>query len=122
MKILFDLFPAHLSIAPPDRYPVADMQSHPQLDGAYYVGKTRVIVTDTYVMVARDGDSGTGPVIIFREDYALFDKNDKSSDSFIVTESGKTLAFKKDSNCGCGSRLRGWNPFSVMTSKNDPTE
>lgn len=120
MQILFDLFPAHLSIAPPDTCALDEYRSFPPVKGAYYVDKTRVIVTPGYVMVARDGDAG--PTIIFREAYTLFDKNEKSKDSFIVTESGKMLAFKRDTNCGCGSRLRGWNPFRIMTSKNDPTE
>lgn len=122
MQILFDLFPAHLSIAPADLCPITEMRSTPPVTGAYYVGKTRVIVTPDFVMVARDGENGTAPTVIFREGYTLFDRNDKSTDSFIVTESGKMLAFKRDTNCGCGSRLRAWNPFRTISSKNDPTE
>ena len=120
MQILFDLFPAHLSISPPGTCALDEYKSFPPVAGAYYVDKTRVIVTSEYVMVARDSD--TGPLVIFREGYTLFDKNEKSTDSFVVTDAGKMLAFRRDTNCGCGSRLRGWNPFRIMSSKNDPTE
>jgi hypothetical protein len=120
MRSLFDLFPAHLAVAPAGLCELRDMTAFPPPKGAYRVEKTRVIVTDTHIIVASDTDSG--PSIIFQERYSEFIKNNRSEDSYVETLSGKLLAFRRDDDCGCGSRLRGWNPFSVMNSVNDPTE
>jgi len=42
-------------------------------------------------------------------------------DSQLLTESGKGLAFRRQDNCGCGSRLRAWNPYKTLNSIKDPT-
>lgn len=121
MQILHDIFPAHLTVAAPGVHPsVFDLRSHPPMDDTYNLTKTRVVVTDTNVIVAHDGPQG--PVILFNEQYETFDKsNVKTEDSYIVTKSGKMLVYSKDENCGCGSRLRGWNPYKHLYSTKDPT-
>lgn len=67
------------------------------------------------MIVAKDGDQG--PQIVFKETYDTYIASDEvTKDSFVVTSSGKMLAFKKDTGCGCGSRLRGWNPYKTLNA------
>ena len=91
----------------------------PNIPNTYYVQTTRVIITDTNITVA--SDSPTGAQIIFNEHYTYFEKAASPElDSYVVTESGKMISFKKDTNCGCGSRLRSWNPYKTLSSNRDP--
>jgi len=115
-KIIYDLFPAHLVVAAAGfTDDVATLSSEPATPGAYYVGTTRIIVTDKLVLVA--ADSNEGPTIIFRESYTEFYKSHKpAEESWLVTTSGKMLAFRKDVNCGCSSRLRSWQPYKTLYS------
>ena len=122
MKIMHDVFPAFVGVGQPDLVPtLQNLRSAPITPGAYQVTKARIVVTDEAVMVAVDGQDG--PMIIFRERYTEFHKsNVKTEDSYILTETGKMIAYKKDENCGCGSRLRSWNPYRHVYSSQDPTE
>ena len=119
MKILLDRFPCHLAAIGPGKVEdVTTMRSYEPTQGSNYLEITRVIVTDDHIVVAKDGDSG--PNIVFREKYVTFiPSTEATMDSFVVTESGKMLAFKKDTGCGCGSRLRGWNPYNTLGSIKD---
>lgn len=119
MKVLSDIFPAHLAVVPADfTDDITSLTSAPATKGAHYVATTRVIVTEELIVVAQD--SPDGAQIIFREKYAEFlPPADKKGDYRVVTESGKMLAFKKDSNCGCGSRLRSWNAYKTIVSMRD---
>lgn len=119
MRILLDRFPCHLSAIGPGKIEdVTTMRSFEPTPGANYLEITRVIVTDETVLVAKDGPSG--PQIVFQERYETFiPSQEATKDSFVVTESGKMLAFKKDTGCGCGSRLRGWNPYKTLNSSKD---
>jgi hypothetical protein len=121
MQIIYDVFPAHFVIVPPDT--LADfntLSSNPPTPSAYYTATTRVIVTDTHITVA--SDSPSGPQIIFNEMYKTFIKPSKvDQDAHVITDSGKMIAFQKDTNCGCGSRLRAWNPYRTLGSIYDPT-
>jgi hypothetical protein len=59
---------------------------------------------------------------MFKEPYESFVKSGRPElDSYAVMKTGKTLAFKKDTNCGCGSSLRGWNPYRTLSSMKDPS-
>ena len=118
-KILLDRFPCHLvAIAAGKIDDVVTLRSFEPTPGATYLEITRVIITDEYIMVAKDGPDG--PQIVFREAYSTFIPSKKADeDSFVVTSSGKMLAFKKDRGCGCGSRLRGWNPYKTLASMED---
>jgi hypothetical protein len=124
MKIEVDIFPAHFQVAPADVFTdVSTLNSHPHQQGAFYVGTTRVLIMNVegnqIVLVAQD--SPEGAQIIFREKIAeLQEPNDGTYR--LITVSGKALAFSKDTNCGCGSRLRSWNPYRTMNSIKDPTE
>jgi hypothetical protein len=116
MKILLDVFPAHTVAAAPGQFEhVEDIKSDPATPETHYVGTTRVILTEEMIIVAQD--SPEGAKIIFRERYHTFLPG---TENRVVTDSGKMLAFKKDTNCGCGSRLRGWNPYKTLNSIKDP--
>jgi hypothetical protein len=119
MKVLADIFPAHLAVIAADVLDdVYDLRSNPPTEAAFYRATTRVIVTDEAIFVAQDGPGGAQ--IIFQERYELFLKAaDSKSDYRIITKSGKMLAFQKDTNCGCGSRLRGWNAYKTISSIKD---
>jgi hypothetical protein len=119
MRILLDRFPCHLAaIGPGQVDDVTTMTSFEPTKGSNYLEITRVIITDEQVIIAKDGHDG--PQIVFQEKYETFIPSEKSiEDSFVVTSSGKMLAFKKDTGCGCGSRLRGWNPYKTLNSIKD---
>lgn len=121
MQVLYDVFPAHVAVAQKDSMALADLHSSPASKDTYYLNKTRVIISDSRIIIAHD--SNEGPVIVFSEEYEQFDKaGNRSEDSYVVTKTGKMLAFKLDRNCGCGSRLRAWNPYRHVYSSKDPIE
>jgi len=124
MRVLYDLFPAFVAIAPADHPLTAgELSSAPPTKGTRQVFTCRVIVTDSQIIIATDSPSG--PVVVFNEAYApgMFYKSPRrQDDSCIVTTTGLKLAFKRDDNCGCGSRLRSWNPYRTTDSTRDPTE
>lgn len=117
------MFPAFVGVA--QKGTVAnyfDLRSAPISAGAYQVTKARVVVSDELVIIAVDGNND-GPMIIFKEKYTEHHKsNVRTEDSYVITQTGKVVAFKKDENCGCGSRLRSWNPYRHVYSSQDPTE
>lgn len=116
MRIITDVFPAHVVAAAPGVFENAwDIETDPPSKGGHYIGKTRVVLTDKTIVVAVDGSEG--PVIVFRETYVDYMKSNKPTEnSFVVTESGKMVAFKKDTACGCGSRLRSWHAYNTLTA------
>jgi hypothetical protein len=119
MKVYADVFPAHLAVVPAGfTDDVTALNSSPATKDAHYVATTRVIVTEEMVIVAQD--SPEGAQIIFREAYDEYLPGQGTKiDHRVVTKSGKMLAFKKDTNCGCGSRLRSWNAYKTITSLKD---
>lgn len=121
MKKHMDVFPAILKIAPPGSI-IRDINSFTlrgdapkgtrKLDRcrALYMGETlRVVV-----------DSPEGPKLVFQEKVSehLTDKKVH----WIQTISGKVFVIEKDNNCGCGSRLRSWNPYGNHISSNQDPE
>ena len=119
VKIVLDRFPCHLAaVAQGKLDDVSKLRSYEPTPGASYMEITRVILTETEIIVAKDGDDG--PKIVFREKYDIAELSEKpTEDTKVVTVSGKMLAFKKDTGCGCGSRLRGWNPYKTLASSKD---
>ncbi len=118
-KIIVDRFPCHLAAVPAGfTDDVNTLQSYEPTPGAKYLEVTRVILTDELILVAKD--SHQGPQIVFQERYETVDvSTNPREDTRVVTKSGKMLVFKKDTNCGCGSRLRGWNPYKTLNSIKD---
>ena len=125
MKVLLDLFPARARLSPAEHAPSPEEQLAAtvlsRLPQSRYVDAVRVVISDERVMIA--ADTSRGPALIFNERYdgATLSLNKKGT-SRLVTETGKFVTFDKDANCGCGSRLRGWNPYTTLHSANDPTE
>lgn len=116
-----DVFPAVVRLLPPN-----DDLLLQEIDptGDYpkdtrKVDRTRVAVAGENVMIVRD--SPTGPELIFRE--KVTEQFHSGKYSYIRTFSGKILVVTKDHNCGCGSRLRSWNPYgNIVGSSEDPVE
>ncbi len=114
MRIIFDVFPSILVAVSPGSVDTLDeVKVVPPTEGSYMVDKCRIVIDEDLVMVAVDSPEGAR--VIFQEEYATFDK-DLKGESKIVTKSGKMLAFKRDTNCGCGSRLRSWNPTRTLNT------
>lgn len=122
-QVKADTFPALVTIAPASYD--GEVRTHSPHDGTFQISVARIILTEDRVLVATDAVGG--PNLVFSEEYdpeSLERALSKTEDSYVTTLSGKRIAFSKDVSCGCGSRLRSWNPFKnniVMSSKN-PTE
>jgi hypothetical protein len=129
MRVRHDLFPANITVVPPDitddfTQVLVSSSSHLVYTGARYLEKVRLVVLEddesSVLLVA--ADHHTGPRLIFSE--RLQDLNwsgNKSDDSQAITRSGKIIAFKYVKGCNCGSRLRSWSPYQTMDSIKDPT-
>jgi hypothetical protein len=116
MKIIHDIFPAHLSVAPPTY--TGPMRAESSGRDYPYVAETRTIVTTTNIIVAVD--TPTGAQVIFNEEYdpeTLNIPKKQTQEASVTTVSGKRLVFKKAESCGCGSRLRSWNPQKTIYSR-----
>lgn len=128
MRVLHDLFPAFITVVPPnvvDDFRSVAVTSSNLPTGARYLERVRIVVTSdeksNIVMVA--ADHHTGPRLIFSERLADLNwSGNKTDDSQLITESGKIIAFKYVKGCNCGSRLRSWSPYRTMDSIKDPTE
>lgn len=119
MKVKVDLFPSHFSVVPSGEYEdIADLTAQPikRSDKVFYVSKTRVVLwsneENDFITVA--SDSPSGPQVVFQQKYVEMTEN--NGVYRLLTLDGKMIAFEKDSNCGCGSRLRSWNPYRTIQS------
>lgn len=122
MRSLADVFPAVAWIAPPNSVEVSNLAtSGPCPEGTRKIDRVRVVLLGNSILIAQD--SPEGPKLVFREGFTARLVNGKTTT--IKTDTGKIIAFTKDENCGCGSRLRTWNPYgqnSSVYSTADPTE
>lgn len=116
-----DSFPATLVVTAAD-FPVAveELKSRPPTPDAAHLSITRVVVSHDRVIVAVDHVDG--PQVVFSEqiDPDTHYKGNVNVESYVTTVTGKKLAWRKDTQCGCGSRLRSWRPFKIMGSSKDP--
>ena len=133
MRVLHDLFPANITVVPPDTTEdftqvMVSSSAHKIHTGARYLEKVRLVILEDdesrVLLVA--ADHHTGPRLIFSErlrdkDSGLNWSGNKSDDSQAITRSGKIIAFKYVKGCNCGSRLRSWSPYQTMDSIKDPT-
>jgi len=114
-----DVFPAIVLVSPPGSFEdfVNLLFSEEKPPGTRRVDRCRVSIIGGKIFVVIDTPEGFQ--VIFREmvtDYASLDLQHN-----VLTETGKIVAFRKDSNCGCGSRLRSWSPFGdYLSSVEDP--
>jgi hypothetical protein len=94
--IRFNLFPLAVTVNDKDGNPV---QAH---------NAARTIVTDDEVFVYVDG--AQGPEVFFTDRLEDFEGN--ASDGWTVkTSEESSLTMTRSGGCGCGSRLKGYNPF-----------
>lgn len=120
MRKHLDVFPAVIRLAEPgsleDYTQLAIRGDAPQ--GTRRVDRTRAVVIDNMIIIATD--SPGGPKVIFKEQVQEMSQEKKVT--HILTVSGKIIVIFKDDNCGCGSRLRGWNPSNsaIVASSEDP--
>lgn len=119
-----DVFPAHVAVLQADDPALlTEVRSTPSFPpAARYLGTARIVIMNNTVVIAIDGNNGAQ--VVFREEIKpeSFIKN-SGSDSYVETVTGKKIAYKKDNACGCGSRLRSWNPYgNVVHSNQNPTE
>lgn len=116
MKVSADVFPAIVAIAPSDS--LEDISSFSPRgrapNGTRRLDRCRVVVFNEKIVIGVD--TPEGPQLVFREEILSYSKEDKLH--YVKTVTGKVLVFKKDDNCGCGSRLRSWIPYgnSMMAS------
>lgn len=115
-RIVLDVFPSNIIVAPKDFVDDIELlQVKPDVPNTLYKDVTRIVVTDSRIIVA--ADSPDGAQIIGNEEYESFFRGSKPDYlSYVITKSGKQIAFYKDNGCGCGSRLRSWNPYKTLYS------
>lgn len=116
-----DAFPSIVYLAPPDS--LEDFKDLPvkgeRPQGTRMVDRCRVTIVDGTIFVVVDSPEGFR--ILFREKVADYYKNTELDTHHAITVSGKIVAFGKDANCGCGSRLRSWSPFgNFLSATGDP--
>jgi hypothetical protein len=119
MRKRIDVFPAVVRLYEPgalsDLSEATVKGEFPQ--GTRRLDRCRVAIVNNTLMIAVDAPGG--PQLVFKEK-VLEVISEKGIDR-ITTASDKMLAVIKDENCGCGSRLRSWNPFgSIVNSNEDP--
>ena len=112
MKTQVDIFPARVAIAPPDSLEDENslLPTSPLKNGVRKVDRCRVTVLNGKIFIAVD--SPEGPKLVFRESLVSTFEEDRIYR--VKTETGKVIAFQKDQNCGCGSRLRSWSPYGAI--------
>ena len=126
MRVRADVFPAIIVVTPNGSI---TQEALPNLtarntatypEGSRRLDRCRVTIIESTILVAVD--SPTGPTLVFRDEVASHSK-DATREHRVLTVSGKGLAFIKDENCGCGSRLRSWNPYgATVTAYSEDSE
>lgn len=117
MKVYADVFPAIIAIAPPNSLEAEQKFSAlgEAPNGTRRLDRCRVVVVNESILIAVDSPEGVK--LVFQEKFISYNKKEK--DHTVVTSLGKTVVFRKDDNCGCGSRLRSWSPYGDMIMAND---
>jgi hypothetical protein len=122
LRAISDVFPALVWLAPPNSIGLDELTIPGNApEGTRKVDRVRVVLLGDSILIAQD--TPEGPKLVFREKFTHRHVDGKLQ--AVLTESEKVVAFIKDSSCGCGSRLRGWNPYgqnSSVYSSQDPTE
>lgn len=117
-SIIYDVFPADANFAAANHLSdVSELSVSltPRDHQIAVVSEARIFVTDVLIVVVMD--TPTGAQVVFQEQYETLLPPDASKVYRIVTKSGKMVAFKKNTSCACGSRLRALNPYKVLTSQ-----
>lgn len=105
-----DIFPAVVAVYEPSVVLAweSPFSSVGVLDGgATRFNDCRVIVHNNLVIVG--ADSPRGAQVVFKANVAeVFVEKPFTR---VLTDSGFLVVFSKSKGCGCGSRLRSWNPY-----------
>jgi hypothetical protein len=128
IRPLADVFPAYVTIATPPAVLIDPTTSLPTPirsttppsnlpPGSAHYDKARVIVTSQGAFVLIDSTSRPGtaeralalPLLPGTLPQGVATR---TSDATITTANGTTLAWSRNPGCGCGSRLRSFNPYS----------
>ena len=80
---------------------------------------TRGIVTDDEVLIYID--DANGPSVFFTDRLEDFSGTAKTGWVAKTTDE-YTVTMERSSGCGCGSRLKGFNPFPGLPFEKMPTE
>lgn len=87
------------------------------VDGVTAYEPTRAIITDDSVIVYRD--SSTGPEVAYSA--RLDDFSGRANIGYTaLTSEGNSVQINRARGCGCGSRLRGFNPFPGVSHVSNP--
>lgn len=110
-----DIFPAVAAIYPPD---YAETLQKPYetvgtSDSGYkpYV-ECRVILHNSNLFVGIDGPRG--PQFLFKGTYVNENVFQDRYLTRVLTDDGHLVVFGTSKGCGCGSRLRTWNPYGTV--------
>lgn len=105
-----DIFPAIVAVYTPD---FVDVSGKPfstfgvSGSGAKIFSESRVIVHKNLVIVG--ASTAIGPQKVFEEPVVeVFEENPYTR---VLTASNYLVVFTRSKGCGCGSRLRSWNPY-----------
>ena len=116
-RIVADFFPARLLLAAPQIFESTFDMALPEErepkripEGTYYVDVCRIVFTQNEIVIAVEEEDGVR--IIFRDKYSPIHNVSQDIDR-IITTTGRMLVFEVDSTCGCGARLKSWNPSSA---------
>lgn len=110
-----DIFPALATIYPPE---YALQQEKPYLtvglrdSTATPFAECRVIVHNSRVIVGTDSPSGPRPV--FQGTYQPENVFQADGYTRVLTDNNYLVVFARSKGCGCGSRLRSWNPYGAI--------
>jgi hypothetical protein len=112
-RIRTDVFPAYVTINPA----LKAQEDEPQI-----LEKARVVVTGDTVYVFKD--SPTGPALVYSDRLQSYDpgvpvhrrtRSRPARTPSLVTESGDQVSFGRSGSCGCGSRLKSFDPFPQIS-------
>lgn len=82
--------------------------------GATKFNECRVIVHKNKIIVG--ADTGRGPAKVFEASVAeVFVEKPYTR---VLTTDGQLVVFAVSKGCGCGSRLRSWNPYGNVVRSN----
>lgn len=111
-----DLFPAVASVYPPEavsvfEYPYSLIGFSDR--SAQNFTECRVIVHNNQVIVG--ATTARGPSVVFSD--TVRELLVEPPYTRVLTDSGSLVVFGVSKGCGCGSRLRSWNPYGSIIRK-----
>lgn len=104
--IRFNLFPVSVDVTDKDGNPVLHHNT------------TRGIVTDDEVLIYVD--DANGPSVFFTDRLEAFSGNAQTGWTAETTDE-YTVTMLRSNGCGCGSRLKGYNPFPGIPFEKMPS-